>query len=76
VWTASGKPLSVQGLQDILKEIKKEISLVDLNNILATNKLDILKDEDSRINRRYLSVILDAHLRLFEKDIDHSGNLK
>lgn len=76
VWTASGKPLSVQGLQDILKEIKKEISLVDLNNILATNQLDILKDEDSRINRRYLSVILDAHLRLFDKDIDHSGNLK
>ncbi|WP_159637632.1 FAD-dependent oxidoreductase [Sphingobacterium composti Ten et al. 2007 non Yoo et al. 2007] len=76
VWTASGKALTVQGLQDILKEIKQDISLVDLNNILSKNKLEILKDEGSKINRRYLSVILDSHLRLFEKEIDHSGNLK
>jgi len=76
VWTASGKALTVAGLQEILKEIKQEISLIELNNILAKNKLEIFKGEDSKINRRYLSVILDSHLRLFEKQIDHSGNLK
>lgn len=76
VWTASGKALTVIGLQEILKEIKQEISLNQINEVLSLNKLQCLSDGDSKINRRYLSVILDSHLQLFDKDIDHSGNLK
>ena len=76
VWTASGKALSVLGLQDILRNINQDISLSQINKILGQHQLSTLQDENSTINRRYVSVILNAHLGLFEKEIDHSGNLK
>jgi hypothetical protein len=76
VWTASGKALTVAGFQDLMKEIKKEISFEQINILLKQKDLTPVSGEDAVLNRRYTSVLLDAHLALFEKEIDHSGNLK
>ena len=76
VWTASGKALTVAGFQDLMKEIKKEISLDQVNALLKQNGLPAVTGENALLTRRYTSVLLEAHLALFEKEIDHSGNLK
>lgn len=75
-WNASGQALTVKGFKNLMKEIKKEISLEEMNALLVTHNLNPLKNDEARINRRYLSVLLDEHVGFFNKDVDYSGRLK
>jgi len=75
-WTASGEPLTVKGYQEIVKSINKEISIADLNGILSRGGYSVEVNADTRLNRRWASVLLDAHLGLFEKEVDFKGNIK
>lgn len=76
VWTASGHALTVKGFRELMKEIKQEISLEGINVILNKHGLTSLSHEEAVINRRYVSVLLDEHLRLFDREVDYEGNLK
>jgi len=74
-WTASGEALTVKGYQEIVKFINKEISIDELKEILSNAGYQKVVDAESKLNRRWVSVLLDAHLGLFEKDIDFKGNI-
>ena len=76
VWTASGQSLTVAGFQDLMKNIKSEISINRINEILKHTDLLSVQNESTQLNRRYVAVLLNAHLNLFEKELDYAGNLK
>ena len=75
-WTASGEPLTVKGYQEIVKSIKKDIEIADVKSILLRGGYTGEVDADTRLNRRWASVLLDAHLGLFQMEVDFKGNIK
>ncbi len=74
-WTASGEPLTVKSYQDIMKAIDKEISMDTLVKVLFQAGYKDNVAPDTRINRRWLSVLLDAHLGVFKREVDFNGNI-
>ncbi|NGM60803.1 FAD-dependent oxidoreductase [Sphingobacterium sp. SGG-5] len=74
-WTASGEPLTVKSYQDIVKAIDKEISIAAVKEILFQRGCSLPIDVHTKLNRRWTSVLLDAHLGLFERHIDFNGNI-
>lgn len=74
-WSASGETLTVKGYQEIVKSIDREIATADLKTILSNGGYNEEIHTDTKLNRRWVSVLLDAHLQLFEKDVDFKGNI-
>ncbi|SMG40659.1 FAD-dependent oxidoreductase [Sphingobacterium psychroaquaticum] len=75
-WNASGEALTVKGLQDILKAIQKEVSLAEIRAILTTAGFKPTIEEQTVINRRWTSVLLDQLVKPFEREVDYDGSLK
>lgn len=74
-WTASGEPLTVESYQRITKLIDKEITMVAMREVLSREGYSGEIHNNTRLNRRWTSVLLDAHLRVFEKEVDFKGNI-
>lgn len=75
-WNASGEALTVKGLQDILKAIQKEVSLAEIRTILTKAGFKPTIEEQTVINRRWTSVLLDQLVKPFEREVDYDGSLK
>lgn len=75
-WNASGEALTVKGLQDILKAIKKEVSLAEIRTILTAAGFKAAVEEQTVISRRWTSVLLDQFVKPFEREVDYDGSLK
>lgn len=74
-WTASGEPITVRGFQEILKAVGIEITMKEVQHTLQNAGFDDVVENTSKLNRRWTSVLLDAHLHLFEKAVDFKGNI-
>ncbi|WP_181151488.1 FAD-dependent oxidoreductase [Sphingobacterium gobiense] len=74
-WTASGESLTIKGYQEIAKSINKEISITDVKQTLSGVGYPGKVHSDTKLSRRWTSVLLNAHLQLFERDIDFEGNI-
>lgn len=74
-WTASGEPLNVSSLQEVFSFIGKPISIVEIQDVFRNAGISDMVKEDTKLNRRKVAVLLDSHLRLFEKGVDFKGNL-
>lgn len=73
-WTASGETLKVKDLQDIFTALGKPISLQQIQQIFSTHDPETIQI-NTTLNRRKVAMLLDAHLALFERDIDFNGHL-
>lgn len=75
-WNASGDELNVQSFIDLMKYVQVDLTLNDVQNILAKNNLIKEMTLHTILNRREVSILLNDVLHVYEKDIDYKGNLK
>ncbi|HMR19646.1 MAG TPA: FAD-dependent oxidoreductase, partial [Sphingobacterium sp.] len=74
-WDASGADLTVASYLMILKAIRVDVSTDDVKEVLFRGGYGEAVQVDTKLNRRWASVLLDAHLRLFEREIDFKGHI-
>lgn len=75
VWDASGNSLTVGGLKYLLSFIKVDLVTDDILKTLKDFEFDTSEGENTKLNRRMTSILLDKHLKLFEKQIDYKGTI-
>ncbi|GGH13221.1 FAD-dependent oxidoreductase [Sphingobacterium alkalisoli] len=75
-WTASGAPLTVESLQEIFAAAQKEISLARVIEILHRAGIKDQINGTTALNRRLAAILIDAHLQLFNLEVDFNGNIK
>lgn len=74
-WTGGGDRLTVKFYLELTKAIQREISIGQVEKILRAAGFAHAISETVVLNRRWTSVLLDSHLRVFDKDVDFKGNL-
>lgn len=74
-WTASGEPITLRGFQEILKAVGIEITIAKVQDILQNAGYNSKIESSTTLNRRWTSVLLDAHLGLFERTVDFKGKI-
>lgn len=73
-WDASGAPLTVSDFQSVMNALDREITVDQMAAILQRAGFHAKIDSNTLLNRRWTSVLLDAHLRLFEREINYDGH--
>ncbi len=73
-WSASGDPLTVRSFQEIVN-IVKTIKISEVEHILRNAGFKETINEHVKLNRRWASVLLETHLRLFNQAVDFNGHL-
>lgn len=74
-WDGSGEALTVASYQRILQVIGVNLTLEDIINTLRQAGFSN-PTASTVLNRRWLSVLLDKTLQVFEKNVDFEGQLK
>lgn len=75
-WGASGEYLTGARILTLLQMIDKNLSEELIKNIWESNQLPGSFEKEKKLNRKEVSVILDAGLKVFEIEVDWKGNFR
>jgi len=75
VWEASGESLTVNGFVNILKTINIQLSIDDISSTLDHFGFKQNIHSNTKLNRRWTSILLEEKLQLFSKEVDYNGHL-
>lgn len=74
-WDASGEDLTIAGYQMILQASGEDVPLEQIIQILQNAGFVEDMDMNTKLNRRWLSVLLEEQIGLFEKEVDFNGSI-
>lgn len=75
-WTASGAALTIKDFQEIIHAVQVDVTVRSIQEVLAKAGLSVAADEQTILNRRAVSILLEHYLHVFERPIDFKGQLK
>ncbi|MEJ5055393.1 FAD-dependent oxidoreductase [Sphingobacterium sp. MYb382] len=75
-WTASGAALTIKDFQEIIHAVQVDVTVRSIQEVLAKAGLSVAADEQTILNRRAVSILLEHYLYVFERPVDFKGQLK
>lgn len=74
-WDASGEDLDVAAYRRIVQAAGEQTSFEQIQQVLTRAGFSGSVEENTKLNRRWLSVLVVEQLGLFERDVDYNGNI-